>query len=116
MGVRKYVGLSHAVILGRVHRVRRWGGKDGKHYGDFRRVVEKLKTDSLLTEDQAIAQLETVKGDERHTYLLGIDGEKRGDKYGGKGGKHYDDFRHVVEKLKTDSLLTECLRNKVLHS
>ena len=77
--------------------MRRWGGKGGRQYDDFRRVIEKLKLEFLLTEDQAIAQLETVKGDERHAYIVGIDGKTRGGKY---GGEHYDDFRHEVAKLK----------------
>ncbi len=52
-----------------------------------------------MSEEQGIAQLETVKGDERHPYLLGIDRKR--------WGRNYDDFGHVVEMLKTEFLLTE---------
>ena len=76
-----------------------WGDKGGKQYDDYLRVIEKLKIDKGLTEDQVIEELETVKGDEWHPYLLLVD--KRD-----KGGKQYDEYHRVIEKLKINNRLT----------
>ena len=42
--------------------VQRCGGT----YDDYKRVIEKVKIDILLTEEQDIASLQAVKGVERH--------------------------------------------------
>jgi hypothetical protein len=102
-GAKKCAGLAYQVILGRAHRVRRWGGQGGANYDDFRRAVEKLKTDFNITEEQAVARLQAVEGKLRHPYLVGLDGKV----WGGQGGANYDDFRRTVEKLKTDFNITE---------
>ena len=48
-GAKKCAGLSYEVILGREHRVRKWAGKGGRAYDDYRRVIEKLKIEKHLT-------------------------------------------------------------------
>jgi hypothetical protein len=77
--------------------------KGGGYYIDFRRVVDKLKTDYNMTETEAVAELHKIKGIQRHPYLIWLDHKA----HGGQGGKHYDDFRRVVEKLKTDLGISE---------
>ena len=47
--------------------------KGGRAYDDYRRVIKKVKIDFLLTEEQAIASLEVVKGVDRHPYFLLMD-------------------------------------------
>jgi hypothetical protein len=75
-GAKKCAGLAYQVILGRAHRVRRWGGQGGANYDDFRRAVEKLKTDFNITEEQAVARLQAVEGKLRHPYLVGLDRQR----------------------------------------
>jgi hypothetical protein len=72
-------------------------------FDDFRRVVEQLKTDFKITEEEAVARLQAVKGKLRHAYLICLDGQA----WGGQGGTKYDDFRRVVEQLKTHFKITE---------
>jgi hypothetical protein len=73
-----------------------WGDEGGKEYDDYRAVIEKLKIDFLVTEEEAVETLEAVKGDKRHPHLrFTIDGKS----HGGKGGKHGDDYWIQVEVL-----------------
>jgi len=60
--------MRYADILVIAHKVKTWGGKGGRKHDAYRAEINKRMLERDITEEQAAADMQELKGKDRHAY------------------------------------------------